>query len=168
MAEFRCRPADRQDWPAIATINRRAFGGDEEALLVDRLRRDGEVVVELVAARAGEAIGHILFSRLGADSLTGRPTLAALAPLAVLPEWQRQGVGSALMAAGARACRDAGVDAVVVVGHPTYYPRFGFSAPAVAAIRTPYAGPAFMGLDLTPGTLAAVTEVRYPAAFADL
>ena len=168
VAAVRCRPAGREDWGAIAAINRRAFAGEEEALLVERLRREGAALVEMVADEDGEAVGHILFSRLGGEAAAGAPSLAALAPMAVLPERQRRGIGSALIEAGLDGCRDAGVDAILVVGHPDYYPRFGFSAAAAAMIRTPYAGPAFMGLDLTPGTLATIREVRYPAAFEGL
>jgi putative acetyltransferase len=168
MGSVRCRPARPQDWPAIAAINRRAFDGGDEARLVDRLRRDGDVVAELVADEAGEPVGHVLFSRLKSDPAAAAFALAALAPMAVLPERQRQGIGSALVEAGLRACGLVGVDAVLVVGHPGYYPRFGFTAEAAAGIRSPYSGPAFMGLDLTPATLATVRAVRYPAAFADL
>jgi putative acetyltransferase len=161
---MRCRPARREDWPAIAAINRSAFGGGEEAALVERLRRDGDVVAELVAGEAAP-IGHILFSRLAVEAGGAAPFVAALAPMAVLPGRQREGVGSSLVEAGLSACRESGVDAILVVGHPAYYPRFGFDAGAAAPIRTPYPGPAFMGLDLTPGTLASVEAVRYPAAF---
>jgi putative acetyltransferase len=168
MSRVRCRSAGPGDWPAIAAINRRAFGGEDEARLVDRLRRDGDVVAELVADEGGVAIGHILFSRLKSEPAAAAPSLAALAPMAVLPERQRQGLGSALVEAGLSACGRAGIDAILVVGHPGYYPRFGFTAEAAAAIRSPYPGPAFMGLDLTAGTLAAVRAVRYPSAFADL
>ncbi len=87
----------------------------------------------------------------------------------MLPALQKKGIGGALVREGIEACAQAGYSAVIVVGHPAYYPRFGFSPAAVAHLRSPYAGDAFMGLDLRSGFLAAAHGgIRYPAAFADL
>jgi putative acetyltransferase len=91
---------------------------------------------------------------------------AALAPLAVAPARQRRGIGSALVRRGLDVCRERGRAAVIVLGHPSYYPRFGFSAALARGFRAPYAGEAFMALELTPGALAAgAGDVRYPKAF---
>jgi len=86
--------------------------------------------------------------------------------VAVAPEAQGRGIGAALCRAGIEAVRALGVEAVVVLGHPDYYPRFGFSAEAARRLASPYAGsPAFMALELAPGALAAPLKVDYPAAF---
>lgn len=155
------RHARPTDHPAIARLVADAFGRDAEAQLVDMLRQDGDVLFELVSL-ADEAIdGHILFSRLWAD----RDDLyAALGPLAVRPDVQRSGVGAALMHASLQVAREFGVHGVILLGHPAYYPRFGFSAEATRQVRSPYAGqPAFMGLALEPGAF----DAPMTAAFAD-
>ena len=97
----------------------------------------------------------------------GRPPRAvALAPLAVLPERQRQGIGSRLVAASIEAARGLGVEAIVVLGHPAYYPRFGFSAAAAQQLASPFSGNAFMALGLVPNSLAGKKgSVHYPSAF---
>jgi putative acetyltransferase len=125
------------------------------------------VLVELVAVAAREVIvGHILFSHLPVHTSDGAIVpAAALAPMAVLPAYQRSGVGSALVRAGLQACADGGAQAVIVLGHPEYYPRFGFSAEAARGLRAPFSGPAFMALELAPGALPADGEVRYARAF---
>jgi putative acetyltransferase len=95
-------------------------------------------------------------------------TLVSLAPIAVTPRRQRQGIGSQLVRAGLARLRQGPTQAVIVVGHPDYYPRFGFSAEVVRKLDTPYAGDAFMGLELVPGSLAGTRgTVRYPRAFSE-
>ena len=155
------------DLDAIREVNRRAFGGEAEARLVDRLRDDGLVVASLVAIEGERIAGHILFSDLPIKTEYGVIPAAALAPVAVVPERQRAGIGSALVQRGLETCRERGRTAVVVLGHPTYYPRFGFSAGLARTIHSPYsgAGEAFMALELTPGALASGGVARYPAAF---
>ena len=154
------------DEPAIREVNRRAFGGDEEAVLVDALRAGGHVIASLVAVEAGAVVGHILFSPLPIEAADRTIPAAALAPMAVLPEHQRRGIGSALIRRGLELCREHGCSAVVVVGHPDYYPRFGFSAELAAHLHAPFSGPAFMALEFTPGTLAGSNgTVRYAPPF---
>ena len=157
------RAARAADFAAISTLVAAAFGRPEEATIVEAVRAEGAALVELVAEEAGAIVGHVLFSRMGS-----RPAafVAALGPLAVAPARQRQGFGSALAGQGIEACRSLGAAAIVLLGHPAYYPRFGFSAEAAATIRSPYAGlPAFMALELRPGALAAPLDLAYPAAF---
>ena len=153
---------------ATRALHRLAFGGMFEATLVDRLKQDELVITSLIALDADDVVGHILFSTLAVE-IDGRPvTSVSLAPIAVTPRRQRQGIGSQLVRAGLARLRQGPTQAVIVVGHPDYYPRFGFSAEVVRKLDTPYAGDAFMGLELVPGSLAGTRgTVRYPPAFSE-
>jgi putative acetyltransferase len=156
------RPADHA---AIRAVVEAAFDKAEEADLIERLRHAGDVMFELVEEAEGEIVGHILYSRLWADSLN---LYAALAPLAVRPDRQHDGIGKRLTLASIDTAREFGAHAVIVLGHPAYYPKFGFSAEAAAKLNSPYSGsPAFMALALEPGALDAPLLVAYPDAFAD-
>jgi putative acetyltransferase len=161
------RPETAADFASIFEVNRRAFAGDAESRLVDALRSAGASRISLVAEIAGRVVGHVLFSDLAIVN-QGRPIAAlALAPLAVLPQHQRQGLGSALVREGLEVARRAGHRIVIVVGHPAYYPRFGFSAELARRLESPYSGPSCMALELVAGALAGVTgKLEYPPAFA--
>jgi len=161
------REATAEDRAEIHAVVAAAFdqtpeGHQGEADLVDALRADGDALVELAAEEDGFIVGHLLFSRLTTD--TGA-RFAALAPLSVLPARQRDGVGLALMQVGHELCRKAGIEAVIVLGHPDYYPRAGYSAAAAAIVTAPFSGPSFMALALTPGALDAPTTIAYAPAF---
>lgn len=149
--------------PAIREVVTEAFDREDEARLVDRLRHDGDLVLSLVALSAeGEAVAHVAFSRLVTP---GRAL--ALAPLSVLPRWQRRGFGKALVQHGLELTRARGFALVFVLGDPGYYGRLGFSADAAAGFSSPYAGPHFMAHRLT--SIAADSgAVTYPGAFTDL
>jgi len=163
------RPETPADRAAVAEVNRLAFGGEAEGRLVERLHADGLVVASLVAEDAGRVVGHILFSRLPLETARGDLPAASLAPMAVRPERQGRGIGAALVRAGLAACRERGCVAVVVLGHPGYYPRFGFSAALAAGLEAPWRGEALMALELVPGALAGRRgRLRYPAAFAEV
>jgi putative acetyltransferase len=160
---MRIRPEATADHMAIREVNRLAFGGDDEARLVDALREGGYARVSLVAEEDGRVVGHILFSELPIETRSGTRAALSLAPVAVVPSHQRRGIGSMLTREGLRACTEAGHRIVVVLGHPEFYPRFGFSATLAERLRSPFTGPAFMALELVPGALEGVEgEVRYP------
>jgi len=154
-----------RDQDAIRAIVTHAFGRDDEADLVERLRSDGDVLFEFVAGPDDAPEGHILFSRLaivrGAETLHA----AALAPVSVLPARQSSGIGASLIRAGLTRCRALDLAAVAVLGHPAYYPRFGFDAAVAARLAAPFSGPAFMAIELHPGVLIDGGRVRYAAGF---
>jgi putative acetyltransferase len=160
------RPERPEDIPQVYQVNLAAFGRDAEARLVDLLRDAGAALVSLVAVDGGEVVGHILFSPVTIEGYD-RPA-AGLAPMAVLPGQQRRRIGSALVERGLAACRDAGMEAVVVLGHPEFYPRFGFVPASRFGLDCEYPVPdeVFMALELTPGALAgAHGTVRYRPEF---
>jgi putative acetyltransferase len=138
------RPETSADHEAIRRVNRLAFGQEDEARLVDELRAGGFARLSLVAERYREVIGHILFSDLPIRTSTEVVPALALAPMAVLPEHQRHGVGSALVRRGLELCREQGHRIVVVLGHPDYYPRFGFSSERALPLEAPFPREAFM------------------------
>lgn len=163
------RPEEPNDIPAIRQINDVAFGGDGEGQLVDALRDGGYAPISLVAQQQGQLIGHILYSPLAIASGDVSVPALALAPMAVLPDYQRQGVGTQLVEASLDMAREQGHEIVIVLGHPEYYPRFGFRAELARPLESPYAGEAFMALELVPGALDGVRgEVRYAPPFGEM
>lgn len=161
------RPETAGDTAAIRNIICQAFGDDQEAGLVGRLRRDHDLVLSLVAEQDGQLVGHVGFSRLwiaqGAQRIPG----ISLAPLAVMPDRQRKGTGRALVEAGHTRLREAGETIVFVLGDPDYYGRFGFSFSAAATFDCQYAGPHFQALRLA-STAPDAGSVAYAPAFNDL
>ena len=163
------RPETSDDYAAIRKVNLAAFGSPLEATLVEGLRDDGLVIASMVAVEdAGRVVGHILFSPVTIVTAEGdQMRVASLAPMSVLPSHQRRGIGSILVEHGIDVCRRAHYRAIVLVGHPSYYPRFGFSHAIVAGLRNPFAADeAFMGLELVRGALSDIEgRVIYPEAF---
>jgi putative acetyltransferase len=161
------RPEQNDDRKAIWSVNRAAFKTDAEADLVDALREGGFAEISLVAEVDGEIVGHILFSRLPIITEAGTIDAVGLAPMAVLPGHQRQGIGSRQVKAGLQACREQGHRIVVVLGHPAYYRRLGFSADLARPLASPFGGgDAWMALELVPGALAGVQgRVEYRPPF---
>ncbi len=157
------RYAKASDHLAIRDIVVAAFERPDEADLVERLRADGDAMFELVKMTEGVPVGHIMFSRMWADSLN---LYAALAPVSVRPDLQNRGTGGRLVRAGLDAAKEFGAAAVIVLGHPSYYPRFGFSTEAAQGLRCAFSGlPAFMATALEPGALDQPLTVIYPDAF---
>lgn len=154
------------DHSMIRQVNEAAFGGIDEADLVEALRAEGTVLLSCVADRSGQVVGHVLFSRMWIDTATGAIDAVALAPMAVLPEYQRQGIGQRLIPYGLDVLRGAREQIVIVVGHPEYYPRFGFSRALTRSLESPFPPDPFMALELRPGALNGVRgRVRYARAF---
>ena len=144
------------DVAAIRDVNRRAFGQDREANIVDALRSNGAWLLSLVAVLDGQIVGHIMYSPITIDQgLIG----AALGPMAVLPEHQRQGIGSKLVAAGNQKIQNAGWPFIIVLGHANFYPRFGFQPASIHGIRCEWDVPdeAFMLLILDKAKLYGVS-----------
>lgn len=154
------------DVETIRFVNNAAFGSSVEGILIDALRDGGFVRLSLIAEVERQIVGHILFSELCIETGAATILALALAPMSVLPEFQCRGIGSQLVRDGLATCRDQGHAIVLVVGHPDFYPRFGFSAELARALESPYAGPAFMAAELTPGALAGVSgRVIYAPPF---
>jgi putative acetyltransferase len=158
------RPGDAG---AIRAVQVAAFGQPSEADLVDALRESGEAVVSVVAEDSGRVVGHVLFSRLTIHADGGGTVSAlALAPMAVSPERQRQGVGTALLTEALHECRARGERIVIVLGHLDFYPRFGFSHERASPLDSEYQCDAFMALELEAGALQGVAgRVEYAAPF---
>src|SRR5206468_7738176 len=126
MPSIEIRNETPDDGAAIQEIHTRAFGGPTEAKLVQFISERKKALISLIAIRDGKVVGHILFSRVTIANAPAAFGSVGLAPVAVLPEFQRQGIGSQLIREGLATCRQAGYDAVVVLGDPAYYSRFGF------------------------------------------
>lgn len=161
------RAEEDQDRDTVHAVNAAGFETPAEADLVDQLRTQAHPIISLVAEDDGIVVGHIMFSPV---SLPEHPdlTIMGLAPMAVAPAHQRRGVGSALVRAGLTWCMEIEVDAVVVLGHPKYYPRFGFLPAAHFGIGCEYDVPdeIFMAMELRQGALRGTSgTVKYHSLF---
>lgn len=143
------------DIPAVRRVNEIAFGRGTEAALVDALRAAASPHVSLVATENEQVVGHIFFSPVSVESRTSAFAAMGLAPMAVLPKRQNQGIGSLLVLEGLNECVRFGCEAVVVLGHPQYYPRFGFVPAHQKELVCEYSVPdeAFMVIELKPNAL---------------
>ena len=164
----RIRAARAADGEAIRAVHTAAFGRADEAELALRLLAREPACISLVAEDAGAVVGHVLFSPVRVDGKAFTRAPFGLGPVGVLPGRQRGGAGIALCRAGIEACRAAGAPFVVVLGHPSYYPRFGFVPAARFGLTFADAPPrdSFMAMELAPGALAdAAGRVRYAPEF---
>ena len=164
---MRIRRESEADHAAVRAVNEAAFETGAEANLVEALRAKRIALVSLVAESGNAVVGHILFSPVVLAEHR-ELNVMGLGPMAVLPGHQRKGIGSALVREGLARCRQLGCRAVVVVGHPNYYPRFGFVPGTRYSIRCEYDVPAdvFMIAELEKGALKGLAGVvRYDDAF---
>ncbi|MGC1272408.1 MAG: N-acetyltransferase [Planctomycetaceae bacterium] len=154
------------DESAIAEVLRQAFDREEEATLVEQLRASDDVTLSLVALEDDRIVGHAQFCPIVIHSANEPVPALALAPLAVLPSHQRQGVGAELVRDGLLAVTGLGHRIVTVLGEPDYYIRFGFTTEAAKALEVPFEKSHWMAMELVPGSLAGVSgRVEYPKAF---
>lgn len=158
------------DYADIFEVNRLAFGRENEAILVEDIRRlpNFNSALSLVAIASDRLVGHILFSEIAIAAPLGDVTALALAPLAVLPEFQNKGIGSQLVREGLQQCQSLGYKIVVVLGHPNFYTRFGFAPAINKGLRSPFPVPdeAFMVLELVPEALTGISGmVKYSSPF---
>jgi putative acetyltransferase len=165
LAALEIREELPDDAVAIRELNRRAFEQDLEGNIVDALRSNGAALLSLVATLDSRVVGHILYSPA---SVNGDVWGAALGPMAVLPEYQRQGIGSRLVEAGNKRLEAAGCPFIVLVGHPEFYPRFGFAPARARGIRCEWEVPddVFMVLVLDEAKMQGVSGwARYAREF---
>lgn len=163
------RVEETEDCGTIRRVNELAFGRPNEADLVDALRLNASPCISLVAVIDEQVVGHIFFSPVSIESEDGAFAGMGLAPMAVLPEYQSQAIGSQLVRAGLKECQRLGEDIVVVLGHPNYYPRFGFTHASLKGLRSEYDVPdeVFMVVELRPGALGGRRGlVKYHGEFA--
>ena len=166
MIEIREERSD--DVPAVRHLNRRAFGQDQESNIVDALRTNAAALLSLVATLNGQVVGHIMYSPLSID---GKFEGAALGPMAVLPQCQREGIGTKLIEAGNRKLKDDGCPFIIVVGHADYYPRFGFKPASEHGIKCEWDVPdnVFMLLVLDQAKMAGVAGLaKYRPEFSSV
>lgn len=155
-----------RDGDAVRDVLRKAFDRDDEADLVERLREDDDVTLSLVAVVEGQPVGHVLFCPITIQTSQGPVPALALAPLAVLPERQRRGIGAQLVRDGLLGVTNLGHRIVTVLGEPKYYSRFGFTHHAAEGLDVPFDRGYWMAMELVPGSLEGVGgRVVYPRAF---
>jgi putative acetyltransferase len=163
------REEQREDALEVRKVNERAFGQMTEAFIVDALRKNCGDLLSLVAVDSDRLVGHILFSPVVIECEGWTISGMGLAPMAVLPEYQRRGIGTALVHAGVRALNERRCPFVIVLGHAGYYPRFGFERASRYAIRSQWEGvpdEAFMVLMLDKAAMQNVSGIaRYRAEF---
>lgn len=155
-------PSDRE---SVYLVHAAAFPSDDEARLVDVLRDAGCLTVSLVAEESGRVVGHTALSPV---SVAGTSGGLGLAPIAIMPEYQRQGIGSRLVQAALAAAAEKGAGFVVVLGAPGYYGRFGFTAATGWELTDEFGGgAAFQAIELVAGAIPRNGGlVRYAAEFA--
>ena len=155
------------DFSSVHRVHEIAFDSSDEPFLVELLRSQGKAVISLVAEKAGVIVGHVMFSQVTIEPMNPQWNVVGLAPVGVLPHYRRLGIGSQLIRRGLALCKDACYAAVVVLGNPTYYSRFGFLRAKDLGLQNEYGETdAFMVLEFSPGVLKDFTGmVKYPPEF---
>ncbi len=166
---MKIRQEQKGDYQKVYEINKQAFGQKDESMLVEKIRYGDSFVPELslVAEQNGEIVGYILFSKIKIIGEAEYESLT-LAPMAVLPILQKQGIGGELITTGLAIAKKLGFESVIVLGHKDYYPRFGFKKASLWGIKCPFEVPdeAFMAIELIEDSLKDKTgSVQYPEEF---
>ncbi len=160
--EVNLREATGDDRAAIRDLTTRAFGREDEARIIDGLEAQGASYLQVVAELDGRIVGHVVFYNLG---VFGKLGAIGLGPMSVDPWVQREGIGQTMARFGLAVCQKAGVPIVFVLGHPEYYPKFGFSTEAAREFESPWTGqPAFMALRMKYGPPMS-GKLVFPEAF---
>jgi len=150
------RQEQQEDKDGIFELNALAFGQEEEGHIVNKIREGENFLPELslVLAHGDKIVGHLLFSKAKINSDQEYETLV-LAPMAITPNFQRKGMGSLLLREGLRTAKKMGFQSIFVLGHPEYYPKFGFKKASTWKIKCPFEAPddAFMALELVEDAL---------------
>jgi putative acetyltransferase len=164
---IKVRPEIAEDIPAIYRVEEAAFGRTSEADLVDLCRTHGKAVLSMVAVEGKQVTGHLLFTPVTLDPPHPGWHGLGIGPVAVLPEFQRMGIGSRLMSIGLEICRKQGYDFIVLLGDPAYYRHFGFIPGREFGLSSDYGdGDNFQARELTPGVLrGAKAVVKYVPEF---
>ncbi|MCD4703330.1 MAG: N-acetyltransferase, partial [Methanosarcinaceae archaeon] len=162
------RSENPSDYAGISKVNNEAFGEPNECELIANLRKNSQFIsdLSLVAEKDGDIVGHILFFPISISTPSGNVDSLSLAPVSVLPPYQRQGIGTSLIRTGIDVAEQLGYTSVIVLGHPDYYPMFGFKPASQWDIRCPYDAPdeAFMALELVESSLdIGGGMVKYPS-----
>lgn len=171
---FIIRKERLEDHEEIKELNNEAFGTENEAKLIEAIRSSTKFINELslvAETSSKEIIGHILFSKITIETANGAVDSLALAPMAVKPNFQNRGVGSSLVREGLQRCKQLGYSSVIVLGHPSFYPKFGFVTAASKGIRPPFkvSEEVFMVFEVKENALENVNGiVKYPEAFSNV
>ena len=165
----------REEYPkdiaAIRDVNQQAFGQLQESQLIDNLRANKGILLSLVATLNDHVIGHVLYSPVSVSANGDNIIGAGLGPMAVLPEYQRQGIGSKLIDAGNQILQKSGFPFIVVLGHPEYYPRFGFKPAGTYGLKCEWDVPddVFMMLILDPSKMKQISGLaKYRQEFSSV
>lgn len=163
------RKEEEKDYSKVYNVNKLAFKQENESKLIEKIRKGKNFVPELsiVAEVDNQIVGHILFSKIKIVGDSVYESLA-LAPMAVIPEFQKQGIGSLLIRKGIETAKKLGFDSIIVLGHKEYYPKFGFQPVSKWKIKCPFDVPdeVFMAIELTEGALKGkFGVVKYPDEF---
>jgi putative acetyltransferase len=167
------RAEKKEDIAQITTINREAFNGEAEAKLIQLIRESDYFLpnLSLVAEVDGKVVGHILFSEISIETNSGVVPTLALAPMAVLPTYQKKGIGSLLVKEGLKRCQQQGHASVIVLGHANFYPKFGFVKASLKGIKPPFPvqDEAFMAYEVVPDALKGISgTVKYSKPFSQI
>ncbi len=166
------RTETNRDFGAVFQLNYNAFGNrEDESRLIERIRASEQYIPELsiVAEIDREIVGHIMLSKATVRERDKETDVIVLAPIAVKPSFQKQGIGSQLIEEGIRRCKALGYGLVLLIGHPGYYPRLGFQPARQHGLElTQFDVPdeVFMVVEVMDGKLQEISgELLYPAAF---